>query len=47
MLLIVGGVIVLIAVLIIRRIRTPSVNARALGWMSEQWLEEHRAVRSP
>ena len=46
MLLIVGGVIVSIAVLIIRRMRTPSLNARTLGWMSEQWLDEHRAVHS-
>jgi hypothetical protein len=47
MLLIVGGVIVLIAVLIIRRVRTLSVNARTLGWMSEQWLAEHRASHLP
>jgi hypothetical protein len=46
MLLIVGGVIVLIAVLIIRRVRTPSVNARTRGWMSEQWLDEHGASHS-
>ncbi|HEY5616727.1 MAG TPA: hypothetical protein VIK60_02220 [Vicinamibacterales bacterium] len=29
---------------IIRRVRVPGgVNARQLGWMSEQWLTEHRA----
>jgi hypothetical protein len=47
MLLIVGTVIALIAVVIIPRMRAPSVNARTLGWMSEQWLDEHRASHSP
>ena len=47
MLLIVGTLIVLIAVVIIRRIRAPSANARTLGWMSEQWLAEHRASNLP
>jgi hypothetical protein len=45
---IVGGVIALIAILITRRVRNLSVNARTLGWMSEQWLDEHHAaVHSP
>lgn len=44
MLLIVGAVIVLIAVVIIPRMRVPGgVNASALGWMSERWLAEYRA----
>ena len=48
MLFIVGVVIVLIAVVIIPRMRVPGgVNAAHLGWMSEQWLAEHRASHSP
>lgn len=47
MLLIVGVVIVLIAVVIIQRMRVPDgVNSASLGWMSEQWLAEHRASQS-
>jgi hypothetical protein len=46
MLLIIGTVIVLIAV-VVPRMRTPSANARTLGWMSEQWLGEYRASHSP
>jgi hypothetical protein len=43
MLFIVGAMIVLIAVVIIARMRVPGgVNANTLGWMSEQWLAEHR-----
>ena len=46
MLFIVGIVIVLMAVLI-PRMRVPGgVNAANLGWMSEQWLAEHRAAHS-
>ena len=48
MLLIVGLVIVLIAVVIIPRMRVPGgMNASTLGWMSEQWLAEHRASHTP
>jgi hypothetical protein len=48
MLLIVGVVIVLVAVVIMRRMRVPGgVNAARLGWMSEQWLVEHRASHAP
>jgi hypothetical protein len=48
MLLIVGAVVVLIAVAIIPRMRAPGgVNASTLGWMSEQWLAEHRASHQP
>jgi hypothetical protein len=47
MLFIVGVVIVLAAVVIIPRMRVPGgVNAAHLGWMSEQWLAEHRASHS-
>lgn len=47
MLFIVGLVIVSVAVVIITRMRLPSgVNAAPLGWMSEQWLTEHRASHS-
>jgi hypothetical protein len=44
---IVSAIILLIAVAIIRRMRGPAAaNASTLGWMSEQWLAEHRASRS-
>jgi hypothetical protein len=44
---IIGVVIVLIAVVIIPRTRVPGgVNAGNLGWMSDQWLAEHRASHS-
>jgi hypothetical protein len=47
MLFIVGLVMVLIAVVIIPRMRAPGgVNSANLGWMSEQWLAEHRASHS-
>jgi hypothetical protein len=43
MLLIVG--IVIASVVIIARLRVPGgVNAAHLGWMSEQWLAEHRRL---
>ena len=44
MLFIVGVVIVSIGVVIIPRMRVPGgVHSADLGWMSEQWLAEHRA----
>ena len=47
MLFIVGIVIALIAVVIIPRMQVPGgVNSANLGWMSEQWLAEHRASHS-
>jgi len=47
MLFIVGVVVVLIAVVIVPRMRVPGgVNSANLGWMSEQWLAEHRASHS-
>ncbi len=43
MLYIVGVVIVMAGWVMIRRMRVPGgVNDAALGWMSEQWLAEHR-----
>ena len=46
MLFIVGLVIVSVAVVILMRV-PGRVNAAPLGWMSEQWLAEHRASHSP
>jgi hypothetical protein len=47
MLFIVGLVVLLIAVVIIPRMRVPGgVNSAHLGWMSERWLAEHRASHS-
>ena len=47
MLLIVGAIIVLIAVVIISRMRGPRrMDARNHGWMSERWLAEQRASDS-
>ena len=44
MLIIVGIVIGSVAVAIIPAMRVAGgVNASPLGWMSEQWLAEHRA----
>jgi hypothetical protein len=44
MLFIVGLVTALIAIVSIRRMRgSGGVNSANLGWMSEQWLAEHRA----
>ena len=47
MLFITGFVILLIAVVIIPRMRVPGgMNSANLGWMSEQWLADHQASRS-
>jgi hypothetical protein len=47
MLLIVGAVIVLIAVVVTPSMPMPrGVNATTRGWMSDQWLAEHRASHS-
>jgi hypothetical protein len=44
MLFIVGLVIASVAVVFLPRIRVPGgVNGAHFGWMSEQWLAEHRA----
>ena len=48
MLFIVGLVIVSATVVVYSRMRVPGgVNAAPLGWMSEQWLAEHRASHAP
>ena len=47
MLIIVGIVIGLIGVAIVPGMRVAGGgNASTLGWMSEQWLAEHRASHS-
>jgi hypothetical protein len=47
MVFIVGGVIASAMVALIVRMRVPGgVNAAHLGWMSDQWLAEHRASHS-
>lgn len=47
MLLIFGVVMALIVVVIIPRMRRPGgTHSANLGWMSEQWLAEHRASTS-
>jgi hypothetical protein len=47
MLFILGVGIVVIALGIIPRLWVPrGVNPANLGWMSEQWLAEHRASHS-
>ena len=46
MLLIVGVVAVLIAVVLIPRVRSAGSDTAAIGWMSEQWLAEHRMSHS-
>ena len=44
MLLIIGILITLTAGVIIPRVRVPGgVNVAKLGWMSQEWLAEHRA----
>lgn len=45
--LIFGAVFVLIAVVIVPRLRVPGgVSGGALGFMSEQWLAEYRGSHS-
>ena len=47
MLFIVGVAVALLAVVIVPRMRVlGGVNSANLGWMSEQWLAEHRASHS-
>jgi hypothetical protein len=44
LLLIIGALMTLAAVAINSRLRVPGgVNPSQLGWMSDQWLAEHRA----
>jgi hypothetical protein len=48
MLFIVGLVIVSVAIVVICRMWVSrAVSAAPLGWMSEQWLAEHRASHTP
>lgn len=47
MLIILGVGLALLALVIVPRMRVSTrVNASDLGWMSEQWLAEHRASHS-
>lgn len=44
MLFVAGAIIVLIALVLVQRVQVGhGVNADALGWMSQQWLDEYRA----
>jgi hypothetical protein len=43
---IIGGLVGLTAATILVRLTHPVVPAANLGWMSEQWLDEHRASRA-
>jgi hypothetical protein len=47
MLFIIGVGVLLIAVGIMSRIRPGGDHSASLGWMSEQWLAEHRASHLP
>jgi hypothetical protein len=47
MMLIIGVLATLVAAVVISRMWVLGhVNAAALGWMSEQWIAEHRASHS-
>ena len=44
MLFVAGAILVLIALVLIQRMQVGNgTNAHALGWMSQQWLDEYRA----
>lgn len=44
MLFVLGAIIVLIALVLVPRIQVGNgASAHALGWMSDQWLNEYRA----
>ena len=48
MLLIASAVVAVLGMGIIAKLRMEDgTNGRALGWMSEQWLVQHRASQSP
>jgi hypothetical protein len=48
MLIIVVAIVASIAAVIILRMRVPrGVDPSTLGWMSEQWLAEHRNANLP
>jgi hypothetical protein len=41
-----GALLLLLGIVVIPKLRVPGgVNDKNLGWMSEQWLAEHRASR--
>ena len=47
MLMLTGLVIVVVAAVVIPRLRVPGlVNSAPLGWMSERWVAEHRISHS-
>lgn len=47
MLLTIGLIFALTSPLILSRVMAPrAANSAQAGWMSEQWLAEHRATRS-
>ncbi len=43
---IIGVLVGLTATAIFSRLSVPVVHAAKLGWMSQQWLDEHRASRA-
>jgi hypothetical protein len=43
MLFVAGAIIVLIALVLLQRMQLASTDTNALGWMSQQWLDEYRA----
>ena len=44
MLFVVGAIVVLVALVVVPRLQMGNgANAHALGWMSDQWLNEYRA----
>jgi len=47
MLMLTGLVIVVVAAVVIPRLRVPGLaNSAPLGWMSERWVAEHRISHS-
>jgi hypothetical protein len=45
--LLIGGIFMALLAFVIARMRViGGVNSANLGWMSEQWLAEHRASQS-
>ncbi len=47
LLLIASAIVAMIGVGIIAQRMQHGMNGRALGWMSEQWLVQHRASQLP
>jgi hypothetical protein len=46
-LLIASAIVALMGVGIVAKRMQEGMNGRALGWMSEQWLVQHRASQLP